>query len=555
MAVIYDDGQMSVALTYNLVMIVAGKISSLIAGHSESPDVIGVCLEPNQFVPAVLIGAILQDLDMVLVKLNRPQHLRTERTSLAYCITTSGTTGSPKIVIVPHSCIVPDILNQRRTFRISEEDVVFLSSPFAFDPSIVDIFVTLSSGSCLLMTSDAMKAVPNRFLWLLTKYHVCVMQCTPTLLTRFSITDLHTSLLSEYSALRVLGFRGEQFPPLSHLQQQRAPGNRTKFYNVYGITEVSCWSSMYEVTESDLRDVIEDVPLGKPMIDTDYIVKDNNGKVIKKGQGYLYIGSLNRIYLINDEDRQAVQGKVLRPTGDLVNTNSQSQIIYIGRTDCRIKRYGKRIDLTEIEQVACMLKRIKTCKILYKESILVAVVEERSDKDTSWSFSDLGSEVKAQIEDCLPAHYWLDKVVRTDEMPMTNHVINGEVKEEAMFIFSGRNSVQAVQLSNRIQADLNIQLPWLLDFILHKGFGEIIKEIIFTIDVPSETPSTKNTNGLSLHEKWMYNTGKCVDTSPLIASLSDGRMAVFIGPHSHKLSAVLFGSGQLLWETTLGKRI
>ncbi|XP_063415169.1 beta-alanine-activating enzyme-like isoform X2 [Mytilus trossulus] len=807
-AVIYDDRQMSVAMTYNQVIIMAGKISSLIAGHTEPPDVIGLCLEPNQFVPAVLIGVlksgnaflnftassigyiqnvleqlkvnilfiqssnlkaleqllfkynseiihsdILQDLHMVFVKLNRPQLLKTERTSLAYCITTSGTTGKPKIVKVPHRCIVPNILYQRNSFRISQEDVVFLSSPLTFDPSIVDIFVTLSSGSCLLMTSDAMKAVPNKLLWLLTKYHVSVMQCTPTLLSRFKIEDLQTALLSQHSALRVIGLGGEQFPPLSHLQHWRAPGNRTKFYNLYGITEVSCWSSIYQVTESDFREVTEDVPIGKPMIDTEYIVKDDNGKVIEFGQGYLFIGSLNRVCFINQEDPvQAVQGKVLRPTGDLVNINGQGQIIYIGRTDNQIKRHGKRIDLKEIEQVVCRLKRIKTCKILYKDRILVAVVVERSDNATK-SFGDLVSAIKAQIEDCLPSHCWLDKVVKTEDIPMTNHgkcdiealwrivkahsepldesketqndmekyltkvlkeilVINGEVKEEAMFIFSGGNSLQAVQLANQIQADLNIQLPWLLDFILHKSFGEIIKEIMLTIkkerdtveldkipkqglmkpfltkdrsnyenldnqnvamettdtfdlhnisrkrrisdieklyeeqhspendlikqndwkkktdvfslnltpmkcrmkcvsrcnrcsdwlihmddtisdfkyssfilnerdeglnfttftsdsssefdlkrtayeikDVPSKKSTIKSTYGLSLNEKWMYNSGKCVDASPLVASLSDGRMAVFIGSHSHKFTAILFNCGELLWETTLGDRI
>ncbi|XP_052077194.1 beta-alanine-activating enzyme-like isoform X2 [Mytilus californianus] len=808
MAVIYDDGKVSVGLAYNQVMIVASKISSLIECHTESPDVIGLCLEPNQYVPAVLIGVLksgnaflnftasskgylqnvleqlkvnilfvqssnlkalekvlfqfsteiisndtLQHLNMILIKIKRPPHPKTERTSLAYCITTSGTTGTPKIVKVLHSCIVPNILYQRRTFRIREEDVVFLSSPLTFDPSIVDIFVTLSSGSCLLMTSDAMKAVPNRLLWLLTKYNVSVMQCTPTLLSRFGFTDLQTSLLSEYSSLRVLALGGEQFPPLSHLQQWRAPGNSTKFYNLYGITEVSCWSSIYEVTESDFREVIEDVPLGKPMIDTEFIVKDDNGKVIKNGQGYLYIGSLNRMCFINNEDQQTVTEKVLRPTGDLVNINSQGQIIYIGRTDSQIKRHGKRIDLREIEQVVCRLERIKTCKVLYKDSILVAVVVEWSNKVTSTSFNNLFSEVKTQTEYCLPAHCWLDKVIRIEKIPMTNHgkcdvealwkivkansecsdepkeiqkdmekyltkvwkeilVISREVKEEAMFIFSGGNSLQAVQLANRIQTDLNIQFPWLLDYILHKSFGEIFKEIMFTIgkkldtaeidkiqnkgimkpflskdrsnyenlgnqtismevsdkfdlhkisrkrkisdteklldeqhspendlirknvwekktdlsllnltpirfkmicisrcnrcsnclvhmdntisdfkyfsyfvnecdvesdlhsfmavssskfgfnknmnqieDRPTETPTTKSTCGFSLNEKWMYNTGKCVDASPLIASLSDGRMAVFIGSHSHKFSAILFDSGQLLWETTLGNRI
>lgn len=34
-------------------------------------------------------------------------------TGLAYCITTSGTTGSPKVVRVPHQCIVPNIVDLR----------------------------------------------------------------------------------------------------------------------------------------------------------------------------------------------------------------------------------------------------------------------------------------------------------------------------------------------------------------------------------------------------------------------------------------------------------
>jgi len=32
---------------------------------------------------------------------------------LAYCITTSGTTGVPKVVHVPHSCIAPNITHLR----------------------------------------------------------------------------------------------------------------------------------------------------------------------------------------------------------------------------------------------------------------------------------------------------------------------------------------------------------------------------------------------------------------------------------------------------------
>lgn len=71
---------------------------------------------------------------------------------------------------------------------------------------------------------------------------------------------------------------------------------------------------------------------------------------------------MNRVCFINHEDPvQAVQGQVLRSTGDLVNINIQGQIIYIGRTDNQIKRHGKRIDLKEIEKVNSLILMQKQC--------------------------------------------------------------------------------------------------------------------------------------------------------------------------------------------------
>jgi acyl-CoA synthetase len=53
---------------------------------------------------------ILRQMGIILVKLDKVMR---NRISLAYCITTSGTTGSPKIVKVPDKCIVPNIIFQR----------------------------------------------------------------------------------------------------------------------------------------------------------------------------------------------------------------------------------------------------------------------------------------------------------------------------------------------------------------------------------------------------------------------------------------------------------
>ena len=50
-------------------------------------------------------------INMVLIHLSTQQE--SYKNSLAYVITTSGTTGQPKIVRVPHSCILPNITHIR----------------------------------------------------------------------------------------------------------------------------------------------------------------------------------------------------------------------------------------------------------------------------------------------------------------------------------------------------------------------------------------------------------------------------------------------------------
>lgn len=51
------------------------------------------------------------------------------------------------------------------------DDVVFLASPLTFDPSVVDMFLALSSGAQLLITPSVIKKMPSRLARLLFKNH------------------------------------------------------------------------------------------------------------------------------------------------------------------------------------------------------------------------------------------------------------------------------------------------------------------------------------------------------------------------------------------------
>lgn len=64
-----------------------------------------------------------------------------------------------------HLCVV------RSLFQMSAADVVFLASPLTFDPSVVEIFLALSSGAQLLIVPNVIKKMPNRLAQLLFKDH------------------------------------------------------------------------------------------------------------------------------------------------------------------------------------------------------------------------------------------------------------------------------------------------------------------------------------------------------------------------------------------------
>lgn len=51
------------------------------------------------------------------------------------------------------------------------EDVVFLASPLTFDPSVVDLFLALSSGAQVLIIPSVIKKMPGRLARLLFEDH------------------------------------------------------------------------------------------------------------------------------------------------------------------------------------------------------------------------------------------------------------------------------------------------------------------------------------------------------------------------------------------------
>uniref|UniRef100_A0A8C2YLH2 Beta-alanine-activating enzyme n=2 Tax=Chinchilla lanigera TaxID=34839 RepID=A0A8C2YLH2_CHILA len=437
---------------------------------------------------------------------------------LAYVLHTSGTTGTPKIVRVPHACVLPNVQHFRELFDITPEDVLFLASPLTFDPSVVEIFVALSSGASLLIVPTSVKVLPSKLAPVLFTHHrVTVLQATPTLLRRFGPQLVKSAVLSASTSLRVLALGGEPFPSLTVLRSWIEKGNKTQIFNIYGITEVSSWATFYKIPEEILDSTLKcesPVQLGLPLLGTVVEVRDADGVTIQEGSGQVFLGGRDRVCFLDDE--VTVPLGTMRATGDFVMVKG-GEMLFLGRKDGQIKRHGKRLNVELVQQVAEELQQVESCAVTwYNQEKLILFIVSRDDIVKDRIFKEL--------QERLPNHAIPDELVLIDTLPFTSHgkvdvselnkiyldyvnltqnKLDGKedlweklqclwksilslpedlkVPEESLFLSSGGDSLRAVRLLGEIERLVGTPVPGLLEVILSSSMSEIFSYTLHTV--------------------------------------------------------------------------
>lgn len=163
----------------------------------------------------------------------------------------------------------------RIKYKLHPTDTVYISTAPTFDPCILDIFLALSTGSSLLLAGSNIKYDQN-FLSKIMSENVTVLYMTPSIFLTFFPKNLI------YTSLKILILGGEPFPKLD-LKTWPFLKN-VQVFNIYGITEVSCWASVHLVTN------FEDVPLGEPLAETVFKIRNSENVLFNDGEGELFIG-------------------------------------------------------------------------------------------------------------------------------------------------------------------------------------------------------------------------------------------------------------------------
>lgn len=324
----------------------------------------------------------------------------TSGAQIAYVMWTSGSTGEPKTVKVPHACIVPNVLHLRTIFNISSEDVIFASSPLTFDSIVVQMFMALSTGATLLVTSEHLRRIPGRTTaHVLSRNGVTVLQGTTSFFVRLGAALVKESLLSRDTRLRVVAFGGEDCPSVAMLKRWSGIGNATEFYNLYGTTEVSCWSTCHRIDLATTTRDAKYVPLGDPLDATVLEVRNELGEVIREGDGLLFIGGLNKQCLVGNETWDQVGPSYLRNSGDLVHA-SGGVLTFLGRRDSNFKYNNRLVHCALLTKTLLSSGPVETCHSHYSkpEKMLFLFVTLAQDCAPEEAMPPLRSSIEPHCE-------------------------------------------------------------------------------------------------------------------------------------------------------------
>jgi amino acid adenylation domain-containing protein len=271
---------------------------------------------------------------------------------LAYVIYTSGSTGQPKGVEVTHRSVANLMAYMTQAPGIGPGDVLANLTTPAFDLSVPDWYLPLTTGARLVIvpreaTLDGVELAD----WL-TRAGATFVQATPTTWQLLVDAGWKGS-----AGLKIVC--GGEALPRALADELRARG--ASLWHMYGPTETTVWSSILQLEPGEGA-----IPLGGPIANTTLYVLDRNRAPVPIGvAGELYIGGdglalgyhgrpdLTAERFVADPFATAgsAPGARLYRTGDLVRWREGGTLEFHGRIDQQVKLRGFRIELGEIEAV------------------------------------------------------------------------------------------------------------------------------------------------------------------------------------------------------------
>ncbi|MCP5054687.1 MAG: AMP-binding protein [bacterium] len=390
----------------------------------------------------------LDDLEETLAHypVENPQNVAKPH-NLLYFISTSGSTGVPKCVMLEHRNLANLLHHQFKETQVDHTRPLLQFASIGFDVASQELFSGLLSGSTVHLIDTDLKSDVIRLFQLVRENQIEILYLPPAFL-KFIFSDADFTRQFPRDVRHIIT-AGEQLviPPALETYIEEHP---VTLHNHYGPSETHVVATLAIAAGSPWNRHLP--PIGKPISNTALYILDSHRLPVPVGvAGHLHIAGANvgRGYLDAD---QLSAGKFFENpfqtrfnfshdhsriynTGDLARRLPDGNIEFIGRSDHQVKIRGHRIELQEVESHLAALPNIAEALVIdMKDStgetcLCAYIVPASADTAPSGEVEVELSELRNLLLDSVPDYMVPAYFVTLQRIPLTP---NGKVDRRAL---------------------------------------------------------------------------------------------------------------------------
>jgi long-chain acyl-CoA synthetase len=351
---------------------------------------------------------------------------------LAMIVTTSGSTGVPKGVMMTHQNVVAAATSITTYLESAPEDRVLSVLPLAFDYGLYQVLMSVKVGATLVLEKSF--TYPSVLLQKMKDERITGLPVVPTMVAiLLQMKDIQPGA---FPHLRYVTSTAAALPP-AHIQRLQDVFPATRIYSMYGLTE--CKRCTWLPPE-ELRRRPGSVGIAIPGTEA-YVVDERGERTAPGVIGELVIRGAHvfKGYWENEEETE----RMLKPgphpwekvlhTGDLFKTDGDGYLYFVGRKDDIIKTAGEKVSPKEVENVIYALPGIRHAAVIgVPDPVLGAAIRAVvvAEPDSGLTEREVIAHCAAHLESFMVP----GAVEFRSELPQgpTGKIRRGQLQKEAM---------------------------------------------------------------------------------------------------------------------------
>lgn len=363
--------------------------------------------------------------------------LETEEAALdvdkdVYCLLyTSGTTGTPKGVMITHRGVIQSANTLAGELHCTEHDVFLIAAPlFHIFGMVCNLFTGMSVGARMIIKE---KYHPREMLELIEQERVTIQQGVPTMfLKELEVDDFEQF---DVSTLRAGMVGASPIAPNKVKEVRDRLG--MNLCQSFGITE-TCTVTMTPYDDDEQKIIGS---LGKAIPGVQLKIVDENRNELPAGQtGEIVIhsfGTMKGYYNLPEETARVIDEEGWFYTGDLGRLDREGYLYFVGRAKEIIIRGGYNIYPQEIEAVLTKHPAVSNSAVIgIPDDVLGEVVCAVIQLKNGHTCTE--EELKAYLKERIANYKVPGKIIFTGEFPVTASGKIQKVKLRERLISTGR---------------------------------------------------------------------------------------------------------------------